>query len=85
MEYVRSDHVQPSTKVSHISQADVQRLRSSSGVDEDTRQFFSLVSEGDVQLVRRMLEKAELEKTSLQSRLCHPLCDCRKCSALLDK
>ena len=87
VEYVRSDHSQLSARapVPHIRQADVQRLRSNSGMDEDTRHFFSLVAEGSLQQVRSMLEKAELEKTSLQSRLCHPLCDCRKCSVLLDK
>ena len=86
MEYVRSDHVQPSPAPSHISQADLQRLRSNSGaVEEDTRHFFSLVCEGQVGPVRQMLEKAELEKTSLQSQFCHPLCDCKKCISLLDK
>ena len=86
VEYVRSEHMQQSTKaLSHIGQVSVQRLRSNSGVDEETRQFFTLVTEGNVQQVRSMLEKAELEKSSLKSRLCHPLCNCRKCSVLLDK
>ena len=87
MEYVRSEHVQLTNQAppSSINQTTVQRLRSNSSVDEETRQFFNLVSEGDLNAVNQLLENTRMEKTSLQSRLCHPLCDCEKCTALLDK
>ena len=90
MEYVRSEHVQLTTTtpsaIGPSTVSTVQRIRSnSSGIDEETKHFFSLVEDGNVELVRKMLEQTRIEKSSLQSLLCHPLCDCKKCTALQEK
>ena len=86
MEYVRSEHAQlASTAPSSIRHAPLRIRSNSNGVSEETDHFFNLVLEGDVALVRKRLEKAQIEKSSFKSQLCHPLCDCKKCIALLDK
>ena len=94
VEYVQSDHVQLTSRHPHPAQAPSPvrgpppplRLRSNSGaMAEETRQFFQLVTEGGMEKLREVLEKAEQEKSSLQALFCHPLCDCKKCIALIDK
>ena len=47
--------------------------------------FFELLAEGDSQAVKQLLDQALQEKANLKSGLCHPLCDCRKCTELFDK
>lgn len=92
MEYVRSEHVQLTSKSPSFTTG-VQRVRSSSsghqssghGLDEETRMFFSLMAEGNIDSLRELLEEAQTEKSSLKSLFCHPLCDCKKCSALTVK
>ena len=89
MEYVRSEHVQlrsSTSSSSGLAQAKVHRIRSnSSSMQEATEVYFKLVAEGDSEAVKEMLDKAMQEKDNLKSLLCHPLCDCRKCTRLLDK
>lgn len=43
------------------------------------------VSEGDVEEVSRLLKQAEEEAHAAKAQLCHPLCNCQKCTALEDK
>lgn len=92
VEYVRSEHVllmahapsaiKPPTTVTTVQQ----RIRcNSSGVAEEARHFLNLVSQGDVAAVREMLEKAQVEKSSFKSQLCHPLCSCKRCAELQER
>jgi hypothetical protein len=92
VEYVRSEHVQltnhtpSSIKLPHTVTTVQQRIRcNSSGVAEEGRHFFSLVSSGDLKAVRDMLDKAQVEKSSLKSKLCHPLCSCKRCTELQER
>ena len=52
--------------------------------DEDS-DFFSRVCAGDVTAVRGLLEREKDEAESFKTKLCHPLCDCKRCTALIEK
>ena len=93
MEYVRNEAQQLATvnvSASGINTTKFKRLRSNSCTvaDEETdpiKLFFKSICSGDVEAVKAHLKNAQTEKNELKAKMCHPLCNCKECTALLDR
>lgn len=56
-------------------------------VTEDMEKLFRYIGDGDIAMVRFKLQKPEADTASddLISQMCHPLCECDKCTEIMEK
>ena len=92
MEYVRNEALQLATvnvSASGINTTKFKRLRSNSAMtDEETdpiKLFFKSICNGDVRAVKAHLKYVHSEHEEFKAKMCHPLCNCRDCTALQEK
>ena len=56
--------------------------------DEETdpiKVFFKSIRNGDVDAVKKHLKLVQSEHEEIKSKMCHPLCNCKKCTALQER
>lgn len=89
VEYVRNEAQKIEVSTTGLDKASVERLRSSSNVaSEDSdpiKQFFKGVYEGNVEMVQKLLDHTQHEAEAAKAKMCHPLCNCDNCTALMDR
>lgn len=82
IEHIRSGSLQKEA-IKSYSLKNKQASHQSSGATKSVDRFFSYVEGGDEAAVRLMLGKPNTPEESIILQMCHPLCSCSKCRALL--
>ena len=92
MEYVRNEAQHLATTnitASGINTTKFKRLRSNSAMaDEETdpiKRFFKSICNGDVEAVKAHLRHVQTEHEEFKAKMCHPLCNCKECTALQER
>jgi len=70
-----------------IVRADFENEDQDQEAAEHLEKLFRNIQEGDLEMIRFKLKGGERDdgKENILSKMCHPLCDCEKCSQLLEE